>query len=297
MHTVKVHFVGANLYVPHTDSKKLMVVLPNATRLGQSPDQVADGSRPSTHWPVLFEQRSVDGKTHISFPNHFLGSRLTFDFGTSPAEPDLTAIETKSKKGWLHADPSVLSATPGDFVAAQVLVETGTVSPYRLAGPCSVAWSSSAFEQSLEPVIRGLTLKVRVEDEAEFVATADRWMEDPDTGGSMGTKQVFSRKISEDAIFYVGNFCAEDILRWEHSSNAGRAMDHDFRWIYKMIDLSQNKPIAKHLGTYHELPTPEVDGSSIFKTTPVEHAFVSVWKGGGTVGCECEGLLDQAQDF
>ena len=294
--TLKIHFVGANLYIPNDDYTKLMVVLPNATRLGTSPDRVADGSRPSRHWPVLFEEREFDTRTHYTVPAHFLGSRLRFDFGVTPSL-DLDVIKPHASLGWFAAHPDVLKTPPGDSIAAQILVTAGTVSIYKppLSGSCNTEWSPkspNAYGESLAPVIRGLTLTV--ENATKLDASAETWLTDPDTGAPMGTRVIFSRSLSEDAQFFVGNQCAEDILRWDRNSVNGRAVDPDFRWLF---GSSTNSSVASYLMKYLSLPALEVEGSKVDAGATVNDAFARVWKGGGAVGCECQGCVDKKQQY
>ena len=288
MSIVYVHLVGANVYVPHASGTRLLAVLPNATRLGESPECVADGTKPATHRPVLYEERDVDGRLALMVPESFVGSRLTFEFSPSPAL-ELSAIMPLAKEGWFDIDPIALSETPGDGVAGQVLITAGKVSVYRRRGrPCNATWRPPDLGKSLVPLVRGLT--VEVPSAFRVRAWRTSWVTDE-------TEEILNRKVAFGKIvhLFAGNLCAEDILDWTKNSShkVRRNHDNDFKWL---LALSKASAVSDYLRVNNVLPVPEVDGGPVEERHSVSEAFGTILSGGGGAACQCQGCVERPRN-
>jgi hypothetical protein len=283
--------VGVNAYVPHTDENSLLVVMPNASRLGTSPAGALDGTPLARHLPFLYEETAdADGNFSVTVPKPFPGARLSFLLDGTPSPPDLnlSAITPIAQKGFLDLHANVLTATPDSRVSGQVLVTAGVVGIFNPPPPpatCDPAWSRVGFPASLDTVVPGLT--IRIEGVTLVQATAVTWV-------GAGSFEIYNRLLDDDeeVQLYVGNLCAEDALDWPRNSVAGRIHDNDFKWIY---GLSNSADLPDWIND--GLPVPVVNGSPIQDHFSSSQAFNSFWGGGGGAGCECNGCVDRPRTF
>ncbi len=286
MGVLNLNLVGANAYVPHTDGKALLAVMPNASRLGISASGALDGTLLTRHVPFIWEETvNADGVVSVSVPQVFLGARLAFNFDVSPAL-DLSAIMPIAQAGWMDLDDAVLRASSNDRVSGQIVITSGVVGILRLPPPsCNPAWSRANFPYSLSQVVPGLTIKI--DNVTSVSATAATWV-------GAGEHPMYSRllKNGEEVQIYLGNLCAEDVLDWPRNSLANRAHDNDFKWIY---GLSKHPELPEWVAG--GLPVPIVRGSGIQETDVPSVAFSSFWGGGGGAGCECNGCVDKPRTF
>jgi hypothetical protein len=287
MGTLRLKLLGVNAYVPHTNGKALLAVLPNASRLGASPAGSLDGTPLSCHLPFIWEYTIASGNFSVGRPEVFPGARLSFDltYDPDPDLLDLSAISPLATKGWLDVAPSLLKAKADDRLAGQVLIQAGTVSV--IEKDCDKAWSRT-FGGSLDTVVIGL--EVLIKNVKSIRAIATKWV-----GTGDPEKEVFRRvNIGEREIeLRIGNFCAEDALDWPQNSDAsGRVRDADFKWIYNL-----SKSSKLHAWINGSLPVPVVKGSQIRDNFTPSFAFEKFWDGGGGAGCQCNGCIDKSADF
>jgi len=294
------NLVGVEAYVPNTDGKALLAVLPNATGLGRSPAGSHDGNRQARHLPILWEDVASTSPASIGSPAIFPGARLSFQLqGTIPAL-DLTVIAQAAQQGWLTVDPALLSQTPDSRVSGQILINAGTVTQFQQMQPgyCAMTWSSASFGQSLTPVVGGLT--VTIPGVTSVNAIASRWVSTnpavPAVPLSIYQRDLSGLQDTDQVQLYLGNICAEDVLDWPRNSfsvgNLARNKDSDFKWVYGLAQASD-------LATWTDagLPVPVVRGGGIDEDMAPTQAFAATWGGGGGAGCECNGLLHQASAF
>jgi hypothetical protein len=277
--------IGVNAYVPHTDGKALLAVLPNGSRLGTSPANALDGTPLPRHLPFLWE-RTVDANGNFSVitPQPFPGARLSFQLTGTPTALDMSAVTPLSAQGWMEVDANLLNAAPDDRIAGQVLIKNGLAS-VPPSGTCNMVWSRS-FGNSLAPVVHDLTLTIDGVD--SITATATPWV-------GVNPEDIYDRPklgANETVELLVGNFCAEDALDWPRNSIAGRINDNDFKWVY---GLSQSADLPTWISS--GLPVPIVDGSEIHDDFTPTFAFSRFWGGGGGAGCECNGFIDKPGTF
>ncbi len=291
------HIVGAGAFVPHLDGKALLAVLPNATGLGRSPAGAHDGSTPARHLPILWEnQVDANGVTSYGTPRIFPGARLSFELkGTFPGL-DLSAISPHSSQGWLAVDPAVMTAMPDARVSGQVLITAGTVTPYaqKAEMDCYSEWSSASFQQSLAPVVGGLTVKAP--GVTSVTARADRWVTDSPMIQPQDEEPItlFQRDLKDGDMveLFLGNCCAEDILDWPRNSVGSKSRDNDFKWVYNLT-----RPDDLGMWLRAGLPVPVIQGGAIDADIDPLAAFAACWGGGGGAGCECNGMVVQPFNF
>ena len=286
MGTLKLRLFGANAYVPHTDGKALLVVLPNASHLGTSPTMALDGTPLPQHVPMHWNfTTDLNGNFSVTRPELFLGSRLIFQLGGTPTPLDLSAISPLVAQGWLEVDPALLNVAADDRLAGQILIQSGVVSA-PMTG-CNKAWSRT-FNNSLDSVVP--ELQVLIQGVSSIKVTALRWV------GTGSPKDVFDQPTvgaGDTVELRVGNFCAGDALGWPRNSDAsGRVHDADFKWIYA-LSKSASLPTWINGG----LPVPVVDGSAILENDSPSFAFGRVWGGGGGAGCQCNGCIERPANF
>lgn len=283
-------FRGVNAYVPSEDKSAMLVVMPNATRLGTSPSSARDSTPLPRHLPMLWnEPVSANPRVlTLTEPVAFPGARLSFTLTGSPGALDLSGISHVTSNAWLEVDPLALSTTPGDSVAGQVLITHGTVTEH-VPAKCNKAWPGTSFNSlSLVPVVPGIDVRIENVDSVEVIAM--KWVD----GGQ--TTELYPHRdleADEEVNLFIGNVCAEDVLQWPRNSDGGRVQDDDFKWIFEVAQAQ----IASLPGAGSPLPAPVVDGSPIHITDSPADAFLAAWGGGGGAGCECNGCGGKPKPF
>ena len=281
MGKVNLVFRGVNAYVPMGSGKELLVVMPNATKLGKSRQTALDGSSLSSHMPTFFTRKlNQFGKPVIAVGKlgYFPGARLKFSISGNPTAPDFSALDNiTGNKTWLQADPQLLTPTPDKRVSGQVSLRNGVASV--ATNSCNKSWlknsDGSSVSLGLAPVILGINVAIDGVDTIEL--QADRWVD-----GTQHAKLLEETLGPNDELnLHVGNLCAEDILEWPTNSKAGgRIDDSDLKWIFDLMD-SANVPA--------ELPTLEVKGTGLNDQLSASAAMRQAWGGGGGAGCQCNG--------
>jgi hypothetical protein len=285
MGVLNLKLLGINVYVPHIDKTALLVVLPNASRLGTSPVGALDGTSMKQHLPYLWEKKEKAGRFSVILPRVFLGARLSFELTGTPTGLDLSAVSPIATNGWLDVDPDLLKAAPDDRIAGQVLIKNGAIA-VPAAGTCNKVWSLGSFKQSLDQVVHDLTVRIEGVDSIKAIATP--WV-------GVDPKVIYEnpKLAADDKVdLQVGNFCAEDVLDWPRNSVMDRTEDNDFKWIY---GLSRRTTLSTWIS--NGLPVPIVDGSKIHHDSSTSQAFKDFWGGGGWAGCECNGFVDKPGTF
>jgi len=276
MGTLVLQLRGVNAYVPSKDGKSLMVVMPNATRLGKSKRlNASDGTPLARHMPMLWE--SKEGDTSFLNSRIFPAARLTFDLDGATTALDLASLAAIADSGWLDVDPYLLEAVPDERLGGQVLITAGVVTPLR-DSKCAMKWSHDEDDRSLLPVVQGLTVTIGGVERVR--ATVEPWVD-------AGSGVVLDRVVpyAEKLELSIGNVCAEDVLDWPRNSVDNRASDEDFRWLYLLARKRSRKspPLA----------VPNVVGSTIRHDDDVFRALDTAFGGGGATGCQCSGCVDQ----
>lgn len=286
MGTLIVNFVGVNAYVPHTTDNKLLVVMPNASKLGKSPQGALDGTPLVAHLPFLWERVDASGGTGtLEKPRLFLGSRVSLSFSGSPGGLNTSAIDANANAGWLGIDTNLLRPQHDDRLAAQVLLEQGTVVEYAPSGgSCTKSWYENS-SWSIDPVLSGL--RVQIDNVSGVTATAFRWLDGEH-------KSLYQRQLgeTEEVVLFMGNVCAGNALEWpvNASETDGWTRDEDFKWLYR---LSADQDIQR----MSRLPVPKVEGSGLHAEVNIPTAFAETWGGGGGAACECNGCADEPKAF
>lgn len=292
MGTLIVNFVGANAYVPHQDGSKLLVVMPNASKLGKSPQQVAaDGTPLSAHMPCLWEEKQEGRVWSIRGLRKFLGARLEVIPEGTPDDFDLSAVQEPFRSSWLDIDPALLKPQPDPRLGAQVVLSHGTIERYLPPdyGTCTKEWEDPTVRLSTTPILTGLKATLRGVDKVTL--RAEPWID-------AKPAQLYVETLDEDdeVTLFIGNQCAEHLLAWPRHNNRParggsrlqKTVDSDFRWLYQL---------AKNPEALKPFPAPLVDGSPIEEDSEVPDAFDTAWGGGGAAACECNGCTGGPGSF
>jgi len=296
--TLTLQFRGVNAYVPHTDLQKMLVVMPNASRLGRSPSAALDGTVLPRHLPTLFDEDLAAAKRTVGFtvPAVFPGARLRLEFEPAGDRPplDLSDMNVHVSQAWLDVGPNLLTLPPSDRTSAQVLLTTGVVSEFvpNVGGGCQKRWSEVGFTKSLVPVVAGI--QVSIPNVTRVKVMAFRWVLPAES--AIRDVAIYDRTFDRDVALQIGNYCAEDIPNWPRNSNGQRSRDDDFKWIYGAAVLDAEIGERAAAG---QLPVPVVRGKSGIEVTddPFGAYAFGVYGGGGGLGCECNGCVGRPKGF
>ncbi len=284
MATLHIMFVGVQAYVPFAD--RLEIYLPNATRMGDSPQSPLNPPDPlDMHMPTIWQ---IDAGTaqlvHPENLRYFPWCEPTLSFDGTPSGIDLAAVEAA---GGPSADRLTISqakiADPA-FLAGKMVLRHGTAYTYLEGDPqCSVVgWCNEADgdqcadQTSSPPSYPDSSILGRLHVQIGGV-----------TGATLNFTSLLSAggPVPEpipiddmEAILVIGNPCAESHLRWQRNE-VFDFPDQDFSWIYQLVaqpPASRPHPIIDQLRTkIRSHYTPQQVLQNIYLG------------GGGGLGCEC----------
>lgn len=285
MAELNILFVGVQAYVPH-DGDRLEVYLPNATKMGNSPQH----SLPM-HMPSLWQVDSASGAlTDVSKLRHFPWSGVSFSFDGNPSALDLTALQ---QAGGTAADRMVVSAgrlADPRYLGGQVTLRNGTVTVQELGDPacqvqgwCDVAANDQCVTSSSSPPNYPLTSVVnRVHARIENVTQATiafTSLLNP-AGGTPDPVQLTGSDF--DHTLVIGNPCADSVMGWA-KNDVLNFPDEDFWWLYQLVDPA---PPGR--------PHPLIDQRRTLISagySPQQVLQNIEFGGGGGIGCECMGCI------
>lgn len=283
MPSLNIHFIGAQVYVPNpatdTTEPSLEVYLPNATKMGNSPQKDMDMHMPSM-W--LADQYSYAPRACDKL-RYFPWSKLNFNFTFENRKHDLNLSSLQAaggpESGRLKVSQALLS-DPGRL-GGQVSLHYGEV---RVPRPdedpvCTIqGWAGDAPSFPNTAVVNRVYARVDGLSSVtiSFTSLLDLAGETPE--------DVTLNNNELNHVLMIGNPCAESVLRWT-ANNEPDYTDEDFAWIYQLVHappVNIPRPILQQRMTL------------IAKTDTPRQVLQNIHLGGGGgVGCECMGCIGE----
>lgn len=269
-------FTGVNAYVYPASNveppKPLMIVMPNATKLGKSKQ---DPSLPA-HFPTVW---AYDANRQLVYLQYFLWERLEIS-----SDQALSATAPVQDPAHLLKIPQADVAKmlkKGVRVCAQVEVTTGEVD--NIVGPCTgdtvtgqkrIQWppGSNLDDNAL---LHQVGLSISSAD--PIVLTLHNLFD-----GTTRGLPAFPHDASE---IFVGNVCAQDILGWPTNDGQDEA-DTDFAWLDVLAGLGGMFPMPVIAAGKCDVGDDEAVDAKL--QTKVK-GLLGASFGGGGCGCQCIG--------
>jgi len=294
MPTLTIEFVGVNAYVPYDDTdpakRKLVVYLPNATKLGR------DSSRRPlpAHRPTVWQFKAGSGSL-INPENlrYFPWSVLHLTFTGSP--PVASGLDDLDTAGGPPANRLQLAsglAGTAPRTAGMVTLSQGEVSLVNgFPSSCQiVGWCQQPADDKCTDAVAtpspypNASVATRVYVTVTNVTHVQLSFTSLLGVGAPLPAAVPLIKVADLERLGIGNVCPENLLRWQRN-DADNCPDDDFKWIYELVDPAHTPsgdpiPVFKSLGS-------DIDATE----TPLRVLGNLDTGGGGGMGCECCGII------
>lgn len=267
MFNLSLTFTGVNAYsYPEKACDPLLIVMPNATRLGRS-KQFA-GLPP--HFPTVW---AYDTQRNLVLLKYFLWDRLEIT-SAKPLEAPAPVSDPTKVLG-IPASDAQPKLADGSRVSGQVKVETGIINSDK--GPCTASKGKLQWPSGVGLEEKGLLQQVGLEIssgkpiELQLISLF---------GGA--PRELDLSKLPAGAEIFIGNACAQDILGWP-TNDVANEPDADFTW----FDV---------LGGNFPAPRIVTGGCGVKSSEPVGEKLrrkirqmLGANAGGGACGCQCIG--------
>lgn len=276
---------GVCAYVP--EERQLSVFLPNAARLGSSPQRPLPA-----HRPFIWQLGRRPGDLYqIERWRSFLWSRLHLNIeGGSPDPPELGELETAGGPAEQRLQLSTALAGHAPWTAGKVVLTKGRVSGVASSSCKTEGWCAYPDHHTCQAptqpdeIFPASSVVNHVKLTVENVSRVDVTFSTLLTvAAPLPTPTSFP--MQEDTWIGIGNVCAENLLQWQ-PNDAKHYADRDFQWIYELVDAADKPMGCEYVPVIDQLRTPF--DTSEDPLTVLQDLYGG---GGGGMGCECNGII------